>query len=138
MPLYEYKCHSCGKKFEVIQKFSDEPLTTHEDCGGDVEKLVSAPAFHFKGTGWYVTDYAKGNSGAPKSDGGKADEAAKSGDSKSGDSKSSDSKSGDSKSSEGKHDSGKSDSGSKSTESKSSESKPAESKPAATTTTESK
>lgn len=81
MPLYEYLCHSCNKKFEVIQKFSDEPLAVHADCavppGAPVERLISAPAFHFKGTGWYVTDYAKGNSGAPKSDGGKKDEAAK-------------------------------------------------------------
>jgi putative FmdB family regulatory protein len=59
MPLYEYKCQSCGKKFEVIQKFSDEPLTAHPECGGPAEKLFSAPAFHLKGTGWYATDYAK-------------------------------------------------------------------------------
>ena len=83
MPLYEYLCHSCGKKFEVIQKFADEPLKIHEDCGGEAERLISAPAFHFKGSGWYVTDYAKGNSGAPKSDGGKADKAEKSGETKS-------------------------------------------------------
>jgi len=82
MPLYEYLCHSCGKKFEVIQKFADEPLKVHEECGGEAERLISAPAFHFKGSGWYVTDYAKGNSGAPKSDGGKADKAEKSGESK--------------------------------------------------------
>jgi putative FmdB family regulatory protein len=61
MPLYEYKCGKCEKHFDVIQKFSDEPLTTHEECGGPLERLVSAPAFHFKGTGWYVTDYAKSN-----------------------------------------------------------------------------
>lgn len=62
MPLYEYKCHSCGKTFEVIQKFSDAPLAIHAECGGGpVEKLLSAPAFQFKGTGWYVTDYGKGN-----------------------------------------------------------------------------
>src|SRR3984957_15146501 len=61
MPLYEYKCQSCGKTFEVIQKFADEPLKSHPECGGDVEKLFSAPAFHLKGTGWYATDYAKGN-----------------------------------------------------------------------------
>ena len=61
MPLYEYKCHSCGKTFEVIQKFSDEPLKTHPECGGEVERLLSAPAFHLKGTGWYATDYGKGN-----------------------------------------------------------------------------
>lgn len=61
MPLYEYKCESCGKTFEVIQKFADEPLKTHPECGGIVERLFSAPAFHLKGTGWYATDYGKGN-----------------------------------------------------------------------------
>ena len=93
MPLYEYQCHGCGKKFEVIQKFSDEPLSTHPDCGGAVERLISAPAFHLKGSGWYVTDYAKGGSSAPaKGADGKSTESASS-DSKSGDSSSSESKS---------------------------------------------
>ena len=62
MPLYEYKCHRCGKTFEVLQKFSDEPVTHHQECGGEVEQLISAPTFQFKGTGWYVTDYAHGKS----------------------------------------------------------------------------
>ncbi len=61
MPLYEYLCHKCGKKFDALQKFSDEPLKIHEEDGGEVERLISSPAFHFKGTGWYVTDYAKSN-----------------------------------------------------------------------------
>ncbi len=65
MPLYEYKCEGCGETFEIIQKFSDEPLTVHEKCGGPVHRLLSAPAFQFKGSGWYVTDYARGNSGSP-------------------------------------------------------------------------
>jgi putative FmdB family regulatory protein len=60
MPLYEYHCSRCGKNFEVIQKFVDEPLAVHEDCGGEVERLISTSALQFKGTGWYVTDYAKG------------------------------------------------------------------------------
>jgi putative FmdB family regulatory protein len=60
MPLYEYHCSKCGKNFDVIQKFSDDPLTKHEDCGGEVEKLMSAPSFHLKGSGWYVTEYGKG------------------------------------------------------------------------------
>lgn len=60
MPIYEYLCQSCGKKFEVLQKFSDEPLRTHEECGGQVERLISASALQFKGSGWYVNDYAKG------------------------------------------------------------------------------
>jgi putative FmdB family regulatory protein len=64
MPLYEYGCDRCGKTFEVMQKFSDEPLTTHENCGGKVERLLSAPALQFKGTGWYVTDYARNNGGS--------------------------------------------------------------------------
>ncbi len=60
MPLYEYSCHRCGETFEVLQKFSDEPLKTHEGCGGEVERLISPPALQFKGTGWYITDYARG------------------------------------------------------------------------------
>jgi len=61
MPLYEYKCQRCGKTFEVLQKFSDKPLETHKACGGTVERLISPPAFQFKGSGWYITDYAKGH-----------------------------------------------------------------------------
>ena len=61
MPLYEYRCQSCGAVFEVIQKFSDTPLTKHEECGGKVERLISPAAFQFKGTGWYVTDYGRKN-----------------------------------------------------------------------------
>jgi len=60
MPLYEYKCHRCGQTFEVLQKFADAPLTEHENCGGEVERLLSAPALQFKGSGWYVTDYGRG------------------------------------------------------------------------------
>ncbi len=69
MPLYEYACEKCGKVFEVIEKFSDQPLTVHAECGGKVERLLSAPALHFKGSGFYITDYAKGNgnANAPKS-----------------------------------------------------------------------
>lgn len=67
MPLYEYQCESCGKHFEVIQKFSDQPLTTHDKCGGTVHRLLSVSALQFKGSGWYVTDYAK--SSKPESDG---------------------------------------------------------------------
>ena len=59
MPLYEYECDACGHRFEKIQKFSDPPLETCPKCGGPVHKLMSAPAFQFKGTGWYVTDYAE-------------------------------------------------------------------------------
>jgi putative FmdB family regulatory protein len=65
MPMYEYKCQKCGHVFELIQRFSDAPLTVHEGCGGELEKLVSAPAFHLKGSGWYATDYAKGSGANP-------------------------------------------------------------------------
>lgn len=67
MPLYEYKCEKCGNLFEVMQKFSDEPLKTHENCGGAVHRLLSAPALQFKGSGWYITDYAKSGSSKEKS-----------------------------------------------------------------------
>ena len=66
MPLYEYKCQSCGDVFEIIQRFSDTPLTVHETCGGQVERLISTSALQFKGSGWYVNDYGKGNSKEPK------------------------------------------------------------------------
>ncbi len=120
MPLYEYKCDSCGKTFEVIQKFADEPLTVHSECGGKVERLLSAPAFHLKGTGWYATDYAKSNGSDSKSKDGKD---SKSDESKAGKSGDSDSKTESTKKSE--------------TSSSSGDSKPAASsdtKPAATPT----
>jgi putative FmdB family regulatory protein len=60
MPLYEYECDACGRRFEKILKFSDDPLTVCELCGkGPVHKLQSSPAIQFKGSGWYITDYAK-------------------------------------------------------------------------------
>jgi putative FmdB family regulatory protein len=58
LPLYEYECTECGKHIEKIQKFSDSPLTKCDKCGGKLERLISSPAIQFKGTGWYVTDYA--------------------------------------------------------------------------------
>ena len=62
MPIYEYECSKCGKRIEVIQKMSDKPLKKHEGCGGTLSKLISAAGFQFKGTGWYVTDYARKDS----------------------------------------------------------------------------
>ncbi len=59
MPLYEYQCDACAHRFELIQKFSDPPPASCPRCGGAVRKLVSSPAIQFKGTGWYVTDYAR-------------------------------------------------------------------------------
>lgn len=58
MPLYEYQCKKCKHRFEKIQKFSDAPIKKCPECGGPVEKLLHAPAVQFKGSGWYVTDYA--------------------------------------------------------------------------------
>ena len=59
MPLYEYQCESCGRRFERIQKFSDPLVEICPTCGGKVHKLLSSPAFHLKGTGWYATDYSR-------------------------------------------------------------------------------
>ena len=85
MPLYEYQCRGCGDISEAIQRMSDPPLTTCDDCGGELKKLVSAPAFQFKGSGWYVTDYAgkDGKDGDGKGDSGEKGAKAKDGDSKS-------------------------------------------------------
>jgi putative FmdB family regulatory protein len=76
MPLYDYRCHRCGETFEVRQKFSDDILKVHDGCGGDLERLISAPALQFKGTGWYVTDY--GRSGKSPSQGGSGSSEGKS------------------------------------------------------------
>jgi putative FmdB family regulatory protein len=68
MPLYEYECKKCGHRFEKIQKFSDKMVKKCPECGGQVEQMISAPAVQFKGSGWYVTDYAK-KSSSPGSSG---------------------------------------------------------------------
>ena len=70
MPLYEYECKKCGHRFEKIQKFSDKMVKKCPDCGGQVEQMISAPAVQFKGSGWYVTDYAKKGSSAGSTSGG--------------------------------------------------------------------
>ena len=74
MPLYEYQCDACSHRFERIQKFSDPPIDTCPTCGGSVRKLISSPAIQFKGSGFYINDYAKkpsGDSGKSSGDGGK-------------------------------------------------------------------
>jgi putative FmdB family regulatory protein len=73
MPLYEYQCKKCGHRFEKIQKFSDKPIKKCPECGGAVEQLLSAPAVQFKGSGWYVTDYAKKATSASSGDSGSKD-----------------------------------------------------------------
>ena len=104
MPLYEYECSKCGDRFEIIQKFSDDPVRVHSEtagssCDGSVRKLLSAPAIQFKGSGWYVTDYGKGGQKPPS-------ESAESGEKKS------------AKSSEAKSDSSAKKNGNSSSESK--------------------
>jgi putative FmdB family regulatory protein len=76
MPLYEYACEACGRRTEALQRHSDPPLSVCPHCGGKLKKLVSAPAFQFKGSGWYVTDYAR-KSGGSAGKGAAADSAAK-------------------------------------------------------------
>lgn len=66
MPLYEYRCLKCDAHFEKIQKFSDPPATKCEACGGKLEQLLSSPAIQFKGSGWYITDYARKSSSSSK------------------------------------------------------------------------
>ena len=69
MPLYEYECRACGNRFEQIQKFSDPPVEKCPVCGAPrVRKLMSSPAIQFKGSGWYITDYAKKDQPAAKGD----------------------------------------------------------------------
>lgn len=89
MPLYEYHCDSCGQNFEKLQRFSDDPLQIHEECGsGPVHRLISPSALQFKGSGFYITDYKKSNSSNSskdaKSTGGKSESASGSGDTKAG------------------------------------------------------
>jgi putative FmdB family regulatory protein len=82
LPLYEYECPKDGT-FELVRKFSDPPLEACPTCGGPIEKLASAPAIQFKGTGWYITDYARkstggeaaGNKDTGKKDGGSSDKS---------------------------------------------------------------
>ena len=79
MPLYEYVCKKCHHRFERIQKFSDPHPKKCPNCGGAVEQVLSAPAVQFKGSGWYVTDYAKkaAASGAKADSGEKAEKSDK-------------------------------------------------------------
>src|ERR1041385_262923 len=63
MPIYEYECRKCKAHIEVFQKVSDKPPTRCRNCGGKLDRIISAPAIQFKGSGWYVTDYAKTTKG---------------------------------------------------------------------------
>lgn len=80
MPLYEYECDACGRRFELIQKFSDPPAEVCRECGkGPVRRLPSSPAIQFKGSGFYITDYAqKGKSDSSSTTSGKTGDSAKS------------------------------------------------------------
>ena len=74
MPIYEYECESCGKVVEKWQRITESPLTTCEECGGRLHKLISRSSFHLKGSGWYVTDYARKGSSGEKGGGGEKKE----------------------------------------------------------------
>jgi putative FmdB family regulatory protein len=104
MPLYEYECKKCHHRFERIQKFSDPHVKKCPKCGGPIEQVISAPAVQFKGSGWYVTDYAKKSSTGSASSSSNGDSASK-------------------KDAKSKDDSAKSESSSKSESSKESSSK---------------
>ncbi|MCZ6779938.1 MAG: FmdB family zinc ribbon protein [Acidobacteriota bacterium] len=81
MPIYEYECTRCSHRFEVIQKFSDPPKKSCPECRAKVRKLISAPGIQFKGTGWYITDYARKGSSSPdatESNGGSAEKSSSS------------------------------------------------------------
>jgi putative FmdB family regulatory protein len=122
MPLYEYECKKCHHRFEKIQKFSDKMVKKCPECGGPVEQMISAPAVQFKGSGWYVTDYAKKSSSQGSSGGG--DSGSKdSKDKKEDKSKSDGAKSDGSKSDSAKSESSKSESSSKESSSRESTSK---------------
>jgi len=77
MPIFEYQCKKCGAVFEVLEKNADSPRTVHDGgCGGPLERLLSPPALQFKGSGWYITDYARassGNGSAAKGEGAKTE-----------------------------------------------------------------
>ncbi len=74
VPLYEYQCSKCQHRFELLQRFSDPQVTVCPRCGGEVQQIISPPAVQFKGSGWYVTDYAR-KSSAPAGESGKKSES---------------------------------------------------------------
>ncbi|MDY7095829.1 MAG: zinc ribbon domain-containing protein [Acidobacteriota bacterium] len=82
MPLYEYRCKGCGEVSEFLQRFDDAPKETCPKCKGELERLLSAPAFHLKGSGWYKTDYATGKDAKKGSDDGGDSKDKNSGDGK--------------------------------------------------------
>jgi len=83
MPLYEYQCDVCAHRFEVIQKYSDPHIDVCPKCGGAVKKLLSSPAIQFKGSGWYITDYARAGKGEGGVSAGKNESGGSSSESKS-------------------------------------------------------
>ena len=83
MPLYEYECDACSHRFEVIRKFSDPPIETCPKCGSTVQKLPSSPAIQFKGSGFYITDYARSGKNNEGGSSGKSEGSQASGDKKS-------------------------------------------------------
>ena len=86
MPLYEYKCEKCAHRFDKIEKYTASSVKTCPKCGGKAERQLAAPAIQFKGSGWYVTDYA-GKKGASDSAESSGNASASKSDEKSGESK---------------------------------------------------
>ncbi|MGH9459152.1 MAG: FmdB family zinc ribbon protein [Thermoanaerobaculia bacterium] len=82
MPLYEYQCQECGEVSEVLQRTADAPFTICSSCGGALKKLISAPAIQFKGSGFYITDYGKGNGKRASSESAKSESSGESAKSK--------------------------------------------------------
>jgi putative FmdB family regulatory protein len=86
VPIYEYQCEDCGASFEALQKMSDDPLTECEKCGGPLRKVLHPVAIHFKGSGFYTTDYGKGSGRRTAGkDGGSSESSSGAGESSSGD-----------------------------------------------------
>ncbi len=82
MPIYEYQCTKCQHRFELLQRFTDPQVTECPRCGGEVQQMISAPAVQFKGSGWYVTDYAKKSSAGGSNGNKKSDKSEKTAESK--------------------------------------------------------
>jgi len=78
MPIYEYRCSGCGKHHEIMQRITEKPLTTCPDCGGEMKKMISNTSFVLKGTGWYITDYARDKKKEPVAKGTTPDKSSES------------------------------------------------------------
>ena len=85
MPTYQYVCTECGGEIEAVQKFTDDPLTVHDECGGRLRKVFSPVGIVFKGSGFYRTDSRKGSSASTSASSSASDSSSSAGDKKAGD-----------------------------------------------------